>query len=143
MAGEMQGVLITKIFGVGTSANDEMGYVECEINHTDRRAIAFTPFDAPQVVIAFLTAAGHLEKKQAMKRGDPNAAFYQSCTPVKAVQIAVDRASEGKNEFMFRMMMESGAALNFGVPRSQIPALVQVLNSAMETANAQATTKLN
>jgi len=134
MSGDMQAALITKILGIGTSKDDEMGYVDCELNHKDRHAIAFLPYDASQVVVAFIAAAGHLEKKQAMKLGKPRDGFQASCTPTVGVEIAADNLTDGKHEIIFRMVLSSGAALNFAVPKNRIPAVIAALTTAMGTA---------
>lgn len=65
----MDASLITQIVGVGTSADDELAYVECVFHDGSKSAVAFKPEMGSGVVVAFLAAYGHAQTKHAMRGG--------------------------------------------------------------------------
>ena len=107
------------------------------------RALAFTPDMASQVVTAFLTAAGHLEIKQALKRkktGDVPAGFP---VPIESVEVAVGKADGRADNLVIQLVLTNRAVLNYSVSMAQIPRLIGALTVVLETQHNQTDQKPN
>jgi hypothetical protein len=128
----MEGSVITAVKAIGTTQGDERAYVQVQIQNGQIHALAFGPEMAASVCSAFLSAAGHLEKKQAMRRkpGD---------VPVGVpIQISECNVSIGKspilpNAIVLTLSTQSGAALHFELPAH----LTQKIISGLSAAAAQ------
>lgn len=139
----MDANLITKIFGVGAGDNGDYGYVECELDHKLRRAMAFTPDMTSHVVTAFITAAGHLEDKQALQREKTGEVPTGFSVPIQSIEIAVGKSQGSPDNVIFQLVMANGTVLNYSVSTEQIPRIIGALSIALETQRSQPDQKPN
>ena len=65
--GGMQAAKIVGIKGLGTTTDDEMAFVQCELQDGSVYALSFAYELATPLTTAFLSAAGHLRMKREMR----------------------------------------------------------------------------
>jgi hypothetical protein len=107
----MDAMLIQAIIDIGTSENDEQAYVNCEFHTGEKRALLFGPEIAISLCSAFLSATGHLQKKQAI-RGKPYVPVV-----VEITESSVGRAPSPIGEvLLLKFSTKSGAELLFHIP---------------------------
>jgi len=112
----MQGVIIDRVLGVGTTNEDTLGFVQCTFHDGDTRAIAFTPELASIVATAFLTASGHLEQKQQLRRDETGAGTAPTALPIADAEIAFDKSPNAAGEIVLTLLTKAGAALALSLP---------------------------
>ncbi|HXJ02083.1 MAG TPA: hypothetical protein VNH44_12745 [Micropepsaceae bacterium] len=112
----MEGVIIDRVLGVGTTNEDTLGFVQCTFNDGDTRAIAFTPELASIVATAFLAASGHLEQKQQMRRDETRTYSVSKALAVADAEIAFGRRPNDPDEIVLTLLTRAGASVSVSLP---------------------------
>lgn len=114
MAG-LDAALIVQILGLGTSAEDEFGFVEVILSDGSKRAIAFDEALGNPVALAFLTASSHLEAKRAARRHPEDTEIVSQ--PVRVQSANAYLAQRGPERVMIlELNTPQGAVLRFELP---------------------------
>ena len=127
----MEGVIIDRVLGVGTTNGDTLGFVQCTFNDGDTRAIAFTPELASIVASAFLTASGHLEQKH-QSRGDNSEIPASRALPIADADVAVGRAPNNPAEIVLMLLTRGGAAVAVSLPSGVIRKMMKGFQNALD-----------
>lgn len=131
MSEAINAALITNVEGVGTSAGDEYALVHCVLNGQDRHALAFSPDMATPIALAFLAAAGHIQKKRAMKSGSSSG---DGGVPVDitAAEFAIGKSPGTRDTLVLIAKTKAGAELHLQLS----PELAQSIAAAVPKAVA-------
>ena len=129
----MEGVIIDRVLGVGTTNGDTLGIVQCTFNDGDTRAIAFTPELGSIVATAFLTASGHLEQKQQLRRENSEEVPLSQALPIADADVAVGRAPNNPAEVVLMLLTQAGAAVSVSLPSGVIRKMMRGFQNALDT----------
>lgn len=121
----MNGALLVGVKGIGTTEDDKLAFVNCEFQPGGMRAIAFNSDIGPALCSAFLTATGHLQKKQAM-RGEAYAPVAVEITDSSVDQMA---DADQRPFLLLTFATKSGAELRFRLSPGAADKLQAQLNS--------------
>jgi hypothetical protein len=127
----MEGVIIDRVLGVGTTNGDTLGFVQCTFNDGDTRAIAFTPELASIVASAFLTASGHLEQKQQSRRENFEIPAPRAL-PIADADVVVGRAPNDPPEIVLMLLTRAGAAVSVSLPSGVIRKMMKGFQNALD-----------
>jgi hypothetical protein len=128
----MEGVIIDRVLGVGTTNGDTLGFVQCTFNDGDTRAIAFTPELASIVASAFLTASGHLEQKQQLRRQNCEDVPTSRALAIADADIAVGKAPNNPAEIVLMLLTKAGAAVSVSLPSKVIRKMMNGFQNALD-----------
>jgi hypothetical protein len=129
----MEGVIIDRVLGVGTTNGDTLGFVQCTFNDGDTRAIAFTPEIASIVASAFLTASGHLEQKQQLRRDNSEEVAMSRALPIADADVAVGTTPNNSAEIVLKLLTKAGAAVHVSLPSGVIRKMMAGFQNALDT----------
>jgi hypothetical protein len=127
----MEGVIIDRVLGVGTTNGDTLGFVQCTFNDGDTRAIAFTPELASIVASAFLTASGHLEQKQQSRKENSEIPAPHAL-PIADADVVVGRAPNNPAEIVLMLLTRAGAAVSVSLPSGVIRKMMKGFQNALD-----------
>jgi hypothetical protein len=127
----MEGVIIDRVLGVGTTNGDTLGFVQCTFNDGDTRAIAFTPELASIVASAFLTASGHLEQKQQLRREACEDVPVSRALPIADADVTVGKAPNSPTEIVLMLLTKAGAAVSVSLPSAVIRKMMHGFQNAL------------
>ena len=128
----MEGVIIDRVLGVGTTNGDTLGFVQCTFNDGDTRAIAFTPELASIVASAFLTASGHLEQKQQLRRDNREEVAISRALPIADADVALGQTPNDPSEIVLRLLTKAGAAVRVSFPSSVMRKMMAGFQTALD-----------
>jgi len=128
----MEGVIIDRVLGVGTTNGDTLGFVQCTFNDGDTRAIAFTPELASLVASAFLTASGHLEQKQQLRRDNHEEVALSRALPIADADVAFDKTPNNPSEIVLQLLTRAGAAVRVSLPSKVIRKMMAGFQTALD-----------
>ena len=128
----MEGVIIDRVLGVGTTNGDTLGFVQCTFNDGDTRAIAFTPEIASIVASAFLTASGHLEQKQQLRRDNAEEVPVSHPLPIADADVAVGMTPNNPAEIVLKLLTKAGAAVRVSLPSGVIRKMMDGFQVALD-----------
>jgi hypothetical protein len=128
----MEGVIIDRVLGVGTTNQDTLGFVQCTFNDGDTRAIAFTPELASIVTTAFLAASGHLEQKQQLRKDESGATPATRALPIADAQSAFGAHPNNPSEIVLTLLTKAGATLNVSLPPAVMRKIIAGCQQALD-----------
>jgi hypothetical protein len=127
----MQGVIIDRVLGVGTTNEDTLGFVQCTFHDGDTRAIAFTPELASAVTTAFLVASGHLEQKQQLRNDESGIGLAAKALPIADAESAFGKAPNNPSDIVLTLLTKAGAALTVSLS----PGVMQKIMAGFQQAS--------
>lgn len=128
----MEGVIIDRVLGVGTTNGDTLGFVQCTFHDGDTRAIAFTPELGSIVASAFLTASGHLEQKQQLRRDNFEDVPLSRALPIADADVAVGETPNDPAEIVLMLLTKAGAAVRVSLPSGVIRKMMKGFQNALD-----------
>jgi hypothetical protein len=130
MTDEIQGVVATTVLSSGSA--DEHGFVELSFAHGASGAIAFTKDVSLEIVAAFMNAASHVQRDQALLPGqiDVRATGYKISDAELTFQPAPDTTKEAR--LLLTLVTPTGASLNFGLSERTSRKLARLLEKGVD-----------
>ncbi len=127
---EMNGTQILSVKGFGTSQDDKLAYVECELHDHSVQAIAFAPELSAPICSAFLAAANHIQMKQTM-RGHK---LEKLIVDLQRITMTTAWTHDNKMVVLLDCSTKAGAVLYFRIDKSLADAVLEKLGGLLAKA---------